>query len=194
MSRFRIFPVLFAGCLLNWDLRADVELPEPKGDLLLAIELKESAFTGVHDGRHGFYLYIEDAGAFVGGPLVTGYRYKEGKQVDAFGGGSSGSVWFMQRLETLGLQNFDFDAASSLAQSLRSQEDASNSLDEVPPVGMNDGVYLITFYHEGVSYEIEATNPGSILRSYAAYNEDISRLNELVILMASYYGLMKIGM
>ncbi|MEM9159969.1 MAG: hypothetical protein AAGB46_13065, partial [Verrucomicrobiota bacterium] len=173
---------------------ADVELPEPEGVLLMSIELKESAFSGVPAGKHGYFLYVKDAGAFVRGPLVTGYRYDNGKLIDVFGGGSSGSVWFLEKLEDLGVRPFEYSSALASARILESQDSSGVEMDEAAPVGMNDGTYEISYSYQGVSVKFSEENPGPVLRRYSKYNDNISQFSELVNLMSTYYGLMKIGM
>ena len=172
-----------------------MEIPEPKGELVLTVELQESSFTGIPEGKHGYYLYVYDPGAFTKGPLVTVYRYDNGKIVDVFGGGSSGSAWFIDQLEGLGVETFDYDLAMEAAVTLEAAQGSEVEESEVEsPVGMNDGIYRIAYAYEGAAFQFSEENPGPLLRHYANYNHDISKLSELVNLLGTYYGLMKIGM
>ncbi len=171
--------------------------PQARGVPLASIRLTKGAFSGESKGRTGFFFFVEQpTGA--GEPVLTGYEYRNGGLLDAFGGGSD-STAVLRAIEAVGLEPFDF-----LAEVERIEK-AANGLRERPEQLTDDQVFLMPpFALDGAQYEIvietktgrmvlQEWEPGAAIDFYAPHSPRIAKLKAVLDLLARFYGRAKFG-
>ena len=161
------------------------------GRLLASISVTESAHAGVLGKKNGFFFYIRTPPGIVG-PVLDGYEFRDGKEVDSFGGGS-GSAEVIEAIEKIGLAPFDFEREVEDLTARLTRE--ANARGELYVRGARDGAEMeIVIATASGRFELRAWNPGGDIDTLAQYSPNIAKLKAVIDLLSSYYGRLKLGL
>lgn len=135
--------------------------------------------------RTGVFYYLEDTRIAPDQylPVVTGYKLRNGKEVERAGMGSVETESFLRKLRGSPLQTFNVqDEIDMVMAQLRANG--------VPHgAGVLDGAkYRIRYEFNGVSIDYTGWNPGSYIRELAPHSEKLKNLNDVLDLFALQYG------
>ncbi|HEX6638407.1 MAG TPA: hypothetical protein VF033_12190 [Steroidobacteraceae bacterium] len=179
----RVCTKIFAGALALWGVCAFSQSPEPKGELLASIEMVEG--WKPIERRTGWWFYAERTTGNLIGPRITGYEYRDGKQVDEFGGGSQPDLF--EAIYHAKLQAFDFEKEADIAHDRLSEQAAAR--DEVPFIsrGRDGARFVVTIVTAAGTFKYEGWNPGDRADALAAGSEKIARLKQVFDQLRAFY-------
>ena len=177
--------LLIAGCTAP-----SVLTPRPTDQLLIAVEITETAFSGPVHGKSGFFLYLDDT---LGGPIVTAYEFRGGRVVDRTGGGSYESDEFLRAMDDIRFESFDYDAeiAEAAAEITRKEKEGAERV--LPPFVLDGSEYKIEVRYRGSVVRLQKWNPGAEIDFFASHSTKIAKLKAVIDLAARYYGRSKFG-
>lgn len=164
----------------------------PEGVLLASILVVEDAHSGPSKGRTGVVFLVRELPTNAVGPVLEGYEYRDGKVVDAFGGGSD-SRGVIEAIKRSNLEPFDFQQEVTSATA-RLRKEAEGRDEQLILGGSRDGaLWEIVVLTEKGRLSIRERNPGGSIDAYAPYSEHLARLKLVMDQLALYYGRVKIG-
>lgn len=157
-------------------------MPEikPRGELMASMKVVGNAFGQVPKGKTGWEFYVVDVPGVVG-PMLDGFRYKDGELIDYVSAGSV-SKGVVDAVNAVGLRPFDFDAAV---------KSTAKPMDTVVLDGTNVEIRVITPSGE---LRLQQWNPGATIDGYAPYSADIGKLKKVLDFLALYAGRSQMGM
>jgi hypothetical protein len=155
--------------------------------------MTQDAFDGPTDKVFGHFLYIDDSEHHAVHPTVTFYEVRNGKITDVVGGGSGESEQFLNRLRSIGLESFDFNAEIAETNIRESKKAAMDDERFLAPFVADGAEYEITYSFDGISLSFLAWNPGYSIDFYARYSPKIAKLKAVLDLVSEFYGRGRIG-
>ena len=159
--------------------------------LLASISVTNAAHSGPVRRRNGFFFYVRKEPG-VAGPMLEGYEYRDGKQIDSFGGGSD-SADVIAAIEKVGLVPFDFDREVQTL-SARLGREAQQRGEPFLGAQARDGAEFEIVIETGSGrLSLRAWNPGVTIDAFASHSENIAKLKAVIDLLSQYYGRLKIG-
>ncbi len=152
---------------------------KPRGELMVSIKVIGSASAQQLKGKTGWEFYVVEVPGVVG-PMLDGFRYKDGELIDYV---SSGSVSkdVVDAVNEVGLRPFDFAAAV---------KSAPKHMDTVVVDGTNVEIKVMTPSGE---LRLQQWNPGATIDGYAPYSTDIGKLKKVLDILALYIGRSQMG-
>ena len=151
----------------------------PRGELMVSIKVIGSASGHQLKGKTGWEFYVVDQPGVVG-PMLDGFRYKDGELIDYVSAGSV-SKEVVDDINAVGLQPFDFTAAV---------KSAPKHMNTLVLDGTNVEIRVMTPSGE---LRLEQWNPGATIDDYAPYNTDIRKLKSVLDILALYIGRSRMG-
>ena len=110
-----------------------------------------------------------------------GYRLKNGRELESFGGGTFYSERLERQLEQIAFEPFNFDAEIARVD--------RELLGGAPGViTLDGGEYEIRYVFNHIDYTLKGSNPGAKIEFYATHSKKIAKLKAVVDLFAAYYG------
>jgi hypothetical protein len=180
-----LFVTLAASC-------AAAPRAEPaRGNLFASIRITESAFKGPIRDKQGFFFYLHEEPG-VAGPMLEGYEFRNGKQVDEFGGGSE-SAGVIEAIRKAGLTPFDFKREVEEITARLQREATARGESFIGPQARDGAEWEIVIATESGPFTLRAWNPRGAIDQYAQYSKNIAKLKTVLDLLAQYYGQLKLG-
>jgi len=165
---------------------------DPARRLLASITITKSSFDGPIRRKTGFEFHVNDAPG-AGGPFLEGEKYRDGRLVDSFDGGS-GSAKVIEAIGKVGLAPFDFAQEVRTVEARLEKEAEQRGEDYIAPGSRDGAEWEIVIVTRSGRFSVRTANPGGTLDVYAGRSENLAKLKAVIDLLALYYGRLEFGL